>query len=66
VVNPQEAGGQTKLTSSDILQALITQELAAIRQDVAQKLRQHSGADCRGLEKEVSTLQNLTLCINLM
>jgi hypothetical protein len=38
VVNPQEAGGQTKSTNSDKLQVLIMQEWAAISQDVAQKL----------------------------
>ena len=38
MINPQEAGGQTKPTNSDKLQALIMQEWAAISQDVAQKL----------------------------
>ena len=55
-------------TNSELLQALIMQEWAAISQDVAQKIidRQHARADCRGLEKEGSTLQILTLCINFM
>lgn len=47
-----------KNTNSDKLQALIMQEWAAISQVVAQK---HARVNCRGLEKEGSTLQILTL-----
>ena len=54
-----------KPTNSDKLQALTMQEWAAISQDVAQNLID-ARADCRGLEKEGSTLQILTLCINFM
>uniref|UniRef100_A0AAZ3QF10 Tc1-like transposase DDE domain-containing protein n=1 Tax=Oncorhynchus tshawytscha TaxID=74940 RepID=A0AAZ3QF10_ONCTS len=56
-----------KPTTSDKLQALIMQEWAAISQDVAQKLiDSNARVGCRGLEKEESTLQILTLCINFM
>lgn len=63
----KEAGRVDKQnpTNSDKLKALIMQELAAISQDVAQKLID-SMPNCRVVEKEGSMLQILTLSISLM
>ena len=59
MVNPQEAGGQTKPTNSDKLQALINQKWAAISQHVAQKL-----IDRRVNTANIDSLHQLHLIVN--
>ena len=66
MVNPQEAGGQTKPTNSDKLQVLIMQKWAAISQDVAQKLIDSMPGSISEVLKKKGQHCKYWLCMNFM